>query len=279
MSTWPVNMHQSNDGVKTATEWDAGSGHFIMYVSLETSALLDVLLGSISDAAVTNPASDASVIAALKGLLSNFVTEDVAAASGSKGLLAMAVRKDATGADAADGDVVWLQVDPDGRLKVSGTQIEDNAHTSGDRGHFALAIRRDSPTSDAAAGDYHGLHVDNLGRLRVITQEDETDATNISTTALATSLVIKASAGRLFGLSGQNDSGSDQYIQLHDAASLPADASVPKVVFKVKAGEPFSIDYGNRGRAFSTGIVVCNSSTLATKTIGAANCWFDAQYR
>lgn len=103
-----------------------------------------------------------------------------------------------------------------------------------------------------------------------------TAATNRTTTVYAASLVIASNPAILRGLTGYN-SGAAQFIQIHDAASLPADTAVPKVVFTVQAQSNFSIDFGVSGRAFDTGIVVCNSSTGPTKTIGAANCWFDAQ--
>jgi hypothetical protein len=36
--------------------------------------------------------------------------------------------------------------------------------------------------------------------------------------------------------------------------------------------------FGLPPRFFNNGIVVANSSTSATLTIGAADCWFDCQY-
>lgn len=117
----------------------------------------------------------------------------------------------------------------------------------------------------------------------VYTQEQSQSAStgalsNITTTAYATNLVIKGSPGRLYRLAGYNSLASAQFIQLHDASSLPADTSVPKVILTVGASSNFSVDFGLLGRYFAVGIVVCNSSTGPTKTIGSANIWVDAGY-
>jgi hypothetical protein len=101
---------------------------------------------------------------------------------------------------------------------------------------------------------------------------------NSSSVAYETNRVVKAAAGALFGLSGYNSKASAQFIQIHDAAALPADTAVPVVTMTVAASSNFSIDFGVYGRTFTNGIVICNSSTGPTKTIGSADCWFDAQY-
>ncbi len=102
-------------------------------------------------------------------------------------------------------------------------------------------------------------------------------AKTVASTAYETSHVLKSTPGTLLLLIGYNSKGSSQFIQLHDAASLPAEANVPVVTFVVGSAENFSLDMSKEGLSFKTGIVVCNSSTAQTKTIGSADCWFTAQ--
>ena len=102
---------------------------------------------------------------------------------------------------------------------------------------------------------------------------------NATTTALAAAILVKTSSGTLHSITGYSDSTSTQFIQVHDSTSLPADGTVPVVVFSVPAKSNFSFDLGEEGRYFTNGIVLCNSSTVAIKTIGSANCWFDVQYK
>ena len=102
--------------------------------------------------------------------------------------------------------------------------------------------------------------------------------TNNSVSAYAASMIAKASAGTLYMINGYNAKTSDQWIQLHDTTSLPADGSAPKLTLLAPAESNFFFDFGVYGRAFATGITISNSTTGATKTIGAADCWFDAQF-
>ncbi len=104
---------------------------------------------------------------------------------------------------------------------------------------------------------------------------------NSTTTAYASSLVIKATPGILRGISGHNSSSNAQFIQVHNTTTVPADGAIPTIVYYVPASTSFSfdfLDWGENGRFFDTGIVVCNSSTARPKTIGQADCWWDAQY-
>ncbi|MEI8045375.1 MAG: hypothetical protein WCL11_28460 [Verrucomicrobiota bacterium] len=66
------------------------------------------------------------------------------------------------------------------------------------------------------------------------------------------------------------NSGPAQFIQLHDSAGVPAENSVPLFAFAVPSGQHFNLDTPVK---FSAAIFVCNSSTLAVKTIGAADCF------
>jgi len=102
------------------------------------------------------------------------------------------------------------------------------------------------------------------------------------TTALAASLTIGAvltnKTWRVYSIVGYNN-GPDQYLQVHDASALPSDGAVPLAVFKIFAGANISLDMGTIGlQPCSTGLVICNSTTIGTKTIGAANCWLNVTY-
>lgn len=110
-----------------------------------------------------------------------------------------------------------------------------------------------------------------------ISNYNAANATNATVTAYATSLIIKATPGKLIKINGYNSKVLAQFIQIHDSATLPADGAVPAVVINAATVANFSIDFSPNGRLFANGIVICNSSTGPTKTIGLADCWFDAQ--
>ena len=114
---------------------------------------------------------------------------------------------------------------------------------------------------------------------RLVPQPDQSLAPDRArSVAYQNSRVIKVTGGVLYGLSGYN-SGVAQFLQLHDATAVPADAAVPAEVIAIPATSNFSIDFGVYGQGFGLGIVVCNSTTGPTKTIGAADCWFSARYK
>lgn len=118
---------------------------------------------------------------------------------------------------------------------------------------------------------------------KLTTTDDALVATPVASSlaasvAYATSLVVKASAGRLFSVNGYNSKATAQFIQVLNSATLPADTAVPVAVITVPGVSNFSIDFGPLGIPLSTGIVLSNSSTGPTKTIGSADVWFTASY-
>ena len=100
---------------------------------------------------------------------------------------------------------------------------------------------------------------------------------SIHSQALANALIVKRGPGKLYGFQGVN-TGAAQFILVLDALGVPAEGFIPCFPIYAKATDNFSAFFGDTGRTFQTGIVLCNSATAPTKTIGAADCFFDAQY-
>ena len=74
-----------------------------------------------------------------------------------------------------------------------------------------------------------------------------------------------------------NNNGSTRYLQVFDAAALPANGVVPDLVIAVTTGATVQIPLTGRV-PFATGIVLAISTTAATLTIGAADALFSATY-
>lgn len=243
MTVFASDLNEDQNGVKTSSQYaDRGDGTPDWYMFSRVADGGNATEGAKADAAVTDPASSGSIVALLKGILGF-------------------VRNSATGL----------------------LKSEDAAHSSGDAGVMALAVRNDSLASRVGTdGDYTPLAVDAAGaafsHAALPLVSSSTSPLNSTSVTLETSRVIKTAPGVLLGITGYNNSVAEQFIQLHNATSLPADTAIPVIVIVVPAKTNFSLDLGVYGRYFSTGIVACNSSTAATKTIGSADCWFDAQY-
>lgn len=130
--------------------------------------------------------------------------EDSAHTSGDLGQFMLAVRNDAdTSLVSADGDYAPLQVDANGRLKVSGSfslqgqYAEDSAHTSGDIGIYNLSVRADAPAvSTSAAGDYASQTVDAYNRSWVNTGSNVSITNGTASVTTTSALIVAAAAGR-----------------------------------------------------------------------------------
>jgi hypothetical protein len=101
---------------------------------------------------------------------------------------------------------------------------------------------------------------------------------NAATPALSSSIVAMVGSGRLVGFSVSNTKASAQFFQLFDLGALPADGAIPVLSIDIATVVAKSVNFGPDGRWMTRGIVICNSSTQGSKTIGSADCLFDVQY-
>ena len=104
---------------------------------------------------------------------------------------------------------------------------------------------------------------------------------NYASPALASSAVVKTGPGILYGFTITNTSSSAQYVLLFDYANaatpVPANGAIPLLAQSCPANDATTFNW-IPGRTHLVGIVLCNSSTNATKTLGSANCFFDVQF-
>ena len=99
------------------------------------------------------------------------------------------------------------------------------------------------------------------------------------TAAQVSNRVVKATAGTLFLAIGYNNNAATRYLQVFNAAALPADGTVPNLPpISVATGQNWSLNLGEYGYAFTTGIVIANSTTAATLTIASADQFINATY-
>lgn len=100
---------------------------------------------------------------------------------------------------------------------------------------------------------------------------------NKHSNAYAASLVVKTGPGILYGFTVYNSNAAAQFILVFDAAAVPANGAIPAVVLTAATVANLGANW-IPGRAFQVGCVLVNSSTGPTLTIGAADCFWDAQY-
>lgn len=101
--------------------------------------------------------------------------------------------------------------------------------------------------------------------------------TNFNRQVLLASVVLP---GHLcvYGFTVYSTKASAQFVNVFDNSTLPANAAVPLWSWPLAANNGVGFSWAPNGREFYAGLVLCNSSTDATKTIGSADCFFDVQY-
>jgi hypothetical protein len=308
MTAQPAALHTDTNARETSSSYaDRGDGtnDWHIYVKVRDAAAAGILkledAPHVSgDAGVMALAVRQDTLAALAGTTGDYIPlttdafgrlrivgshlEDAPHVSGDAGVMALAVRQDTLAALAGtDGDYSPLSVDSLGRLRIVGSHLEDAPHVSGDAGVMALAVRQDTLAALAGTtGDYIPLTTDAFGRLSTVARPSSSDTAGwtrvASAGALATSLVVKASAGRLRLVRVTSTLGAVQYLQLHNATSLPANGATPAHVVAIPANSSAELDLGELGDYFATGIVAAVSTTAATLTVGAADSVFSALF-
>jgi hypothetical protein len=101
--------------------------------------------------------------------------------------------------------------------------------------------------------------------------------TNFNRGVLRSSIVLPGHIV-VYGFTVTSTNAAAQFGLVFDQATLPADGAVPLIGKALAASDAVGFSWSPQGREFTQGLVLCNSSTLATKTLGSADCFFDVQY-
>src|SRR5213079_79595 len=97
--------------------------------------------------------------------------------------------------------------------------------------------------------------------------------------ALEAAAVI-AGVSQLYGCTITNTNGSTQYFFWFDGGRVPGSGAAPggPAGIAIAGGQTLSFLW-LPPRQFFAGIVIANSSSATSFAAGAADCWFDVQYR
>ena len=148
-----------------------------------------------------------------------------------------------SGITLTDGSTGSLQSDIKGNLKVT----------------LATTISGEDTTNNVLAVAFQPLSTNTHAMTYV-------DGINV------TGVIAKAAPGNLYKFWGVNGNASTRYIQVFNATSAPADGAIPLLApIPVASGASFLLDLAPYARYFSTGIYICNSTTMVTKTLGSAD--------
>lgn len=155
----------------------------------------------------------------------------------------------------------------------SATKQEDTPSADGHYGSASLWVRRDANVARTSAdGDYINPSTDTYGNNKTVqTPSDQAGAALVpsATAAVAGSLILKASAGNLYGYNVVAGASAG-YVMIFNSATVPADGAVTPlrcIPLAANAGIDRSFDIPRR---FSTGITIVFSTTGPfTKTASA----------
>lgn len=156
---------------------------------------------------------------------------------------------------------------------TSATKREDSPAADLDYGSASLWVRSDSNVSRVSAdGDYINPRTDAYGNNKTVqTPTDQAGAALLSsaTTAVGSSLILKSTAGNLYGYNVVAGASAG-YVMIFNSATVPADGAVTPlrcIPLAANAGIDRSFDIPRR---FTNGITIVFSTTGPfTKTASA----------
>jgi hypothetical protein len=160
----------------------------------------------------------------------------------------------------------------DAQVTVGLLPVDNSATSSAPLGTVGFVYN--GASLDRMRGDTSGQYV-----AGVISPSAASGVTRAVTSAAASALVIKASAGNL-GRVGITTGANAGYLMLFNATTAPADGAVaPVSAYTVAANSTLEMDYSGAALQFATGMVAVFSTTGPfTKTASAtAMIWADAK--
>lgn len=101
---------------------------------------------------------------------------------------------------------------------------------------------------------------------------------NANPPGLVASFLAFAPSGTLLGLTVYNSNAATRYVQIFDAGALPADGTVPRLVWQLPTLNTLTVSFDPVGRWFQRGCWIVNSTTDTTKTLSGADLLIDVQY-
>lgn len=207
--------------------------------------------------------------------------EDDSHTSGDHGLFVMAVRNDSLGTTFcnANGDYSPFAVGSKGEIFTRPSDGTNTAvYDSAGRNDLGGSAAANLETLTQAVLDLRDYTYNNFAPN--IPQDVQLPIPlSASSAAYENSRIGKSSKGLLFSISGFSSKTSSQWIQIFDSITLPPDGAIPIVPpIYVGGTQNFSWDSTLAPFPISYGIVVCNSTTGPTKTIGSNDCMFNIRY-
>lgn len=258
---------------------------------VSSEAITYNIWSSTSGGSSGSPSSNVAVTSIVPGTGATNLgkAEDSAHSSGDVGVMDLGVSNEGQAQlSSTDGEYTPKAVSTRGNTYVEGNKD----HGSTDSGYPVKVGGKYNSTPPTLSANQRGdLQLDVSANLKIAEQftaqaEDNTlgvvytlekpiasstSAVTLDTSSAAeASSVAKASAGRLYGFVFSNGNGATRYLQFFNSTTVPADTTVPFLVFRVATGETLHWEF-NKGIPFSNGISWCNSSTQNTKTIGSAD--------